>query len=587
MNHIYRRLTRGKGDAIMCRAGIVENIRRRPECGHYVQFNNDVIDIFSDMPVDLLPFIDGVTDPNNQIADLHPCKIHDLSMPCINYEMQCIGNGRPIVLSRQEVFANVIGVPFKSSYEVNFTDEEEAFAEAFLYGMKNPIGMHTKSVSEARSYPYVKTLYKELKKLSDVVYFDPFDEYRGKEIRRFIGLDYRKMWCVISHLSLMVAVDSFLLHCAGSTGVPLYGIFGSTDPACRLKYDTISLINPKYSKCKRAYCWYSPCKFNFCMYSLSAKSISNQIQKANVLPIQKQRVKKKDVAIVRIRGIGDVILTLPSVKGLYDLGYSITYITSSACSSLLRYADYIKEVIPCNYNHLSSGIPELPKIDFPYGKYNVINLMNRVDFLPEADSIERIKLFARYIGAPPVENWAFDIPDNFGEIDSIEPYSYIALQFYSHGKSRIYPEALQNRLIKLLSDKGYKLILLDDQVREYPDYDNVINLTGKVKFDEFVWVINHSELFVGVDSAGIHIAGLLRKPALGLFGSVDPKLRISHYPYVKGLINLDTKCAPCNDWGKRVCSKDEELICMHNLRPEYLLEEIEDAYITDSSSIRI
>lgn len=63
--------------------------------------------------------------------------------------------------------------------------------------------------------------------------------------------------------------------------------------------------------------------------------------------------------------------------------------------------------------------------------------------------------------------------------------------------------------------------------------------------NHFISVINHCDFIVAPDTSGLHIAGALGKPMLGIFNGVIPsKLRISHFKNAVG-IETHPRCAPC------------------------------------------
>ena len=120
----------------------------------------------------------------------------------------------------------------------------------------------------------------------------------------------------------------------------------------------------------------------------------------------------------------------------------------------------------------------------------------------------------------------------------------------------------------------YSVVLLSDKRHE--GYDKrAINLTGRLDLEEYVGVVAICDVGLGADSSLIHIAGILERQAIGLFGSVDPKLRIAHYDSVIPM-QSGIGCSPCNDGQLDDCTKREEPYpaCMYRLVPEMVLERI-------------
>ncbi len=80
---------------------------------------------------------------------------------------------------------------------------------------------------------------------------------------------------------------------------------------------------------------------------------------------------------------------------------------------------------------------------------------------------------------------------------------------------------------------------------------------------------------IAPDSGGVHIAGVLGSRAIGLFGSIAPHLRISHYNTVQAIIGK-AKCVPCNDWQRGPCDISRSLQCMDSILARDVLHEAQN-----------
>ena len=82
-------------------------------------------------------------------------------------------------------------------------------------------------------------------------------------------------------------------------------------------------------------------------------------------------------------------------------------------------------------------------------------------------------------------------------------------------------------------------------------------------------VIRRSDLYIGNDTAPMHLAAFLRTPVIALFGPTDP---IENAPYGKGesiIVRKDVGCNPCRN---RECRNP---ICMDAIKVEDVLEAVE------------
>lgn len=86
-------------------------------------------------------------------------------------------------------------------------------------------------------------------------------------------------------------------------------------------------------------------------------------------------------------------------------------------------------------------------------------------------------------------------------------------------------------------------------------------------FGELAAFVEGAQLFVGVDSAPLHLAHLMRKPVVALFGPTDPAL---YAPFLgpSEVVAADLPCMPCRTRG---CA---ERRCMEALTPEAVMSRL-------------
>ncbi len=104
-------------------------------------------------------------------------------------------------------------------------------------------------------------------------------------------------------------------------------------------------------------------------------------------------------------------------------------------------------------------------------------------------------------------------------------------------------------------------------IREMMREDALI-MAGRTNIKQFLALIKHSHLYVGVDSGSMHAAAAFRVPTIALFGPSNPRW-IGPYGQEQGIVKVDLPCAPCN---KRACSHRS---CMFRITPEMVLEKVE------------
>lgn len=303
-------------------------------------------------------------------------------------------------------------------------------------------------------------------------------------------------------------------------------------------------------------------------------------------------VRNRHEAFIRMRGLGDLLMSLPAIATMQSMNgnkdhVQYTYITSAAGKKLLDLTGMFDEVVATDYEHATFGRP-LPPDELQYDGYtSVHNMINQIDFLPDSNKVPRTDLFARLLSVDAVDyslpGWKLEVPEGWTKRawQILEPYDVspgdkiIAFQVDTKGLSRAWPKVRAKEFSGLAAKRGYKVLLLSDQVyTKYPK--SAINLTGKLSISEYVGMIAISTIGVSADSALIHIAGVTDHLALGIFGSVDPKLRIGHYSSVHTIVGKGN-CVPCNDWQQFSCREKKRMPeCMWGIKAKEVLDKLED-----------
>jgi heptosyltransferase-2 len=138
---------------------------------------------------------------------------------------------------------------------------------------------------------------------------------------------------------------------------------------------------------------------------------------------------------------------------------------------------------------------------------------------------------------------------------------YIVLSPSSKHFTKRLPE---DRFIQLLKGLKTKIILtgdnnqIDNEVCSHLDsqFDNSLNLCGKLSFSELAGVIKGSEFVVCNDSGVLHLAEALGKKVFVFFGSTVkefgffPQLESTSVYEIEGL-----NCRPCTHIGRSECPK--------------------------------
>ena len=200
----------------------------------------------------------------------------------------------------------------------------------------------------------------------------------------------------------------------------------------------------------------------------------------------------------------------------------------------------------------------------------------------------RIELFARGLGIRGPALWRMDRQPRYFLTEADHAYrerffaahgltgeSVIGVQIRSDETYRDYPHMAA--LVQTLA-RDHVVLLFDSRPIVGFDFANVIKVGGQ-GLREAAALASGCRALVGPDSSFIHLAAALGRPAVGLFGPTDGKVRTQDYPNVRYLdVRRDLRCVPC--W------RNEEIpcaltglrasVCLGEIGPLSVVAEIED-----------
>lgn len=143
----------------------------------------------------------------------------------------------------------------------------------------------------------------------------------------------------------------------------------------------------------------------------------------------------------------------------------------------------------------------------------------------------------------------------------------------SKGKHRRWPYFDQLGWSLLQQHPGAQICIIgtkDDQVPEaLVTSQGVVDLRGRFTLGEAAWVLAHSNLAIGNDCGGMHIADAVETRSIVIFGSTCD---IKFSPAYKSVsIRQDLSCAPCY-YSRRYLTCDNP-VCMNELYPDAVLKQ--------------
>jgi ADP-heptose:LPS heptosyltransferase len=222
-------------------------------------------------------------------------------------------------------------------------------------------------------------------------------------------------------------------------------------------------------------------------------------------------------------------------------------------------------------------------------------LENAIENNVRAQDLHMTALFAKICGLPP--------PDNMLPCYEITPSENIwanemfpringtkraCIQVGASGIARVYPRNQMGAVIGSLVRKGWEVFLLGAKGEIQlpngapPTLRNLSDLNLTMR--QSAAVVNNADVFLGNDSALLHIAGALSVPAVGLYGPFPWKLRTAYCPTTFALQGSG-ECAPCFHHASATlrnhfpahCPSRQEGFCqvLATIKPEHIVAKME------------
>lgn len=327
----------------------------------------------------------------------------------------------------------------------------------------------------------------------------------------------------------------------------------------------------------------------------------------------------KEITIVQLAHIGDMILMLPAMKALKcSSNYKINLLVSSSNYAIASKLKFIDTVTIADAPYFSRG----KKVS--YLKYMLQLMRIKTDLIYDVRGDLRnnffIKFFVRkkmfagydvggggalldavfpfahgghvtsllaplftYLNLPEIniaEYWdERDIP--FDEVADLDlPGNFLVVHLGTGATARKWP--VENFIItmELISAEipVYVLGVPGDvspaQMEIISAMPNVVNCIGKYSMLQAIYIIKKSSLFLGLDSGFSHIASLLKRQLVILFSGTVNKNVWKPFSFFEDQVTLLNHKVEC-DWGtgcgKLVCGDN---ICMKQIKPLQVAEII-------------
>jgi ADP-heptose:LPS heptosyltransferase len=519
--------------------------------------------------------------------------------------------------NRIDIFAELANLELDNKQTVYVvTPAEKEWARDWIKKNIDPkrrrlIGIQVSATTMRRTWPAEKQgllAFRIIGKYPDttILFFSEGTPVETEVYPNFIpigGMPLRWTAALINECELMVVPDSGLMHLAGALKKRMIALFGPNPPRTRILYYPNAVGIWLGYPCAQQ-CWYERCWNQFKCMEIPVEMVWEQVEKLLRGDIIDQSPILKDAGtlVLRMGGIGDLILLSSSLKAYKEVhpDEKLIFATSPQHIDVLKDVPFLDKIIP---------IPDSYKSSF----YKVIDLRYKIES-PEVGGIldseiyktvSRSDVFDRLMG---LENAKKDFYVNVDEekvkevkkaIGYSKKYRYIGIQVTCTSNTRTIPPEYVPEIVKQFRKvKDLKIVVFGNEEfwhgrrmgKENFEKKKIgkvrtVNLMGETNQAEMIALCSIMDYIISPDSAAVHIAGALRKKCLGLFGNMDPYLRIYYYPTVKALYpKNELPCVPCYDfcnpceYYKKLSTPNQPIggECMRKLTPERIFQEAKE-----------
>ncbi len=190
------------------------------------------------------------------------------------------------------------------------------------------------------------------------------------------------------------------------------------------------------------------------------------------------------------------------------------------------------------------------------------------------------EVFAR-LGVPAKLSFCSVYESGLPEIPLKIEHPAIGIAPFARYDNKIYPLEKMQQVVRLLTKQGFHVYFFGGGKREteilmsWQKYcPGSLSLAGKYSLQEELAIIRHLDVMVTMDSANQHLASLVGRPAISIWGSTTPACGFLGYNQQEGnALCLNLPCQPCTISGSWECYSND-LKCMTGINPMMIIEKI-------------
>jgi len=277
------------------------------------------------------------------------------------------------------------------------------------------------------------------------------------------------------------------------------------------------------------------------------------------------------ILVIKFRNIGDVLLTTPLIKNL-KLHYpeaKIDVALNKGTEEMITKNPNINEIFVYDRNYYKS----LPKVKKIIEEFKFLRSFKDYDMVINTTEGDRGAFIAKFskaktkIGYPVKKNWflknVFDIEmpkpklirhivdnnldalrvqnlevlekkveifwdkEDEKKVDNLNLSEFVHIHPVSRWLFKCIKDEIMAEIIDFIESKGKKVVITaspdKQEIKKVESIlsftkSNPINLSGKLSLKEVAYLSSKSKLFIGVDTAIMHMAAAVNTPVVAFFG---------------------------------------------------------------------
>lgn len=283
--------------------------------------------------------------------------------------------------------------------------------------------------------------------------------------------------------------------------------------------------------------------------------------------------KKRIIVIRRMDALGDVVCTLPLCIELRKkhVGKALVYLTTKYCEDIILLSKSIDHV----YSARSV------KFKVPFDLFGIIEKVYTPQTRDERgstqDHLHLVDALAECSGVVLTERQPRLYPSTFLINKTLEKYHIektltpsrflIAINCGPTWEVREWSATKWQMLVNRIHKAWDTHIIqfgthVSGKLNIYDELSGTQNLAGQLETKELIALVSSCDLVISIDSGPVHIAGAVGTPVVGLFGAINPLLRLPPGSTSLG-IHSEVPCLFCHHRSPIAHWKSG---CPHNIR---------------------